>query len=332
MARLARETAYASISGALTKAVSTGEGEKEKRSFRDWLTQYTDDPDVIALFRSLTSALSTVNDFEYPASHWFTYISSKGMKNFRSIGIAPDGNVHIAESLADVVRRKGGTVWTESPAKRIIISAGRASGLIIERGGKEVEISARAVISNAGPVRTLEMAGRENFTEQYLREVDTKIRPAPMMITYIASDKPLVEFPGILIMVGLRRIVDGMCVTMSCPELAPPGQHLMITWGTPASCLHHVDMAREEEENMQDIRQLFPDFERHGRILKMELRDIDDEFPAARTWPGYDVSQTTSIDNLFNVGDGVKPTGWGGMPACVKSARIVVEELYKTLG
>ena len=74
-----------------------------------------------------------------------------------------------------------------------------------------------------------------------------------MMITYIASEKPLVELPGILMTVGLRRIVDGMCVTMSCPELAPPGQHLMITWGTPASCLHHADKAREEEENMQDI-------------------------------------------------------------------------------
>ena len=47
-------------------------------SFRDWLKQATNNEKVLQIFHSLTSAYSTVNDFEYPVSHWFAYISKGG--------------------------------------------------------------------------------------------------------------------------------------------------------------------------------------------------------------------------------------------------------------
>lgn len=331
MAQLAKETALTRISNAFKRAASTEEGIREQRSFRDWLMQYTDDPEVIQLFHSLTSGMSTVNDFEYPAAHWFAYISKKGMGGFYKFGLAPNGNVQVAESLAAVIIRKGGDVWTNTPVKRILVQGGQVAGVIVERDGSEVEVAALAVISNAGPVKTVELAGSANFATGYLDEMKAKIRPAPIVATYVASDRPLVDLQGFLMMVGLRRIVSGVCMSLTCPELAPPRQHLTVLWGTPASCLHHVDRDAETEQNMLDIKQLFPDFEKHGRILKMDIRDIDDGFPAHRTWPGYDLPQLTPVPNLFNVGDGVKPLGWVGMPSCAKSARLVVEELTKRI-
>jgi len=59
--------------------------------------------------------------------------------------------------------------------------------------------------------------------------------------------------------------------------------------------------------------------------------NIDAELPLYRTWPGYDLPQKTPIQNLYNVGDGVKPPGRVGLLACAEGARMVTNELRKFL-
>ena len=80
---------------------------------------------------------------------------------------------------------------------------------------------------------------------------------------------------------------------------------------------------------MEDIREVFPDFDRHGRILRMDIRDIDDELPALRSWMGYDMPQETPLPNLYHVGDAVKPFGWEGLAACSKGARLAANMVRK---
>ena len=56
-----------------------------------------------------------------------------------------------------------------------------------------------------------------------------------------------------------------------------------------------------------------PDFEKHGRVLKMDPRNVDHEWPEGRTWNGYCMPVETPVQNLYNVGDacmnlGLAPT------------------------
>ena len=52
------------------------------------------------------------------------------------------------------------------------------------------------------------------------------------------------------------------------------------------------------------------------------------EHPIFRTVLGYDLPQKTSIEHLYNVGDGVKPSeGWTGSEACGVGARIVADDI-----
>jgi hypothetical protein len=90
-----------------------------------------------------------------------------------------------------------------------------------------------------------------------------------------------------------------------------------------------VDVEEETRQNLEDIKDIFPGFNKYGRILKMEVHDIDDEFPALRSWMGYDLKQETPVAGLYNVGDGVKPYGWEGLAACAKGARLVVDKIAK---
>lgn len=327
LGRLAQGVATEKILGVFRRG-SDDTDPASKLSFRDWLKQYTDDERVLQLFHALTSAISTVNDFEYPASHWFTYVSAAGQGGMPYHVVAPRGNIELADSLAATVKARGGDVWTNSPVTQINIQKKKVSGLLISKEGSEVEVETGALISDIGPKRTVALAGRSNFPDDHLKQVDA-LKSAPIVHTLIASDKPLVDAANAILIVGAKRIVTSIPMTAHCPELAPPGQHLLVVWGTPGSCLHHMDKEEEARLVLQDIREVFPDFDKHGRILRMDMRDIDDEFPALRSWMGYDVSPETPLRNLYYVGDAAKPFGWEGLAACTKGARIVVDKVRK---
>lgn len=84
-------------------------------------------------------------------------------------------------------------------------------------------------------------------------------------------------------------------------------------------------MKHDKELLIQDLRDNIPGFDEHAEILVTSY--FRGDWPGYHSWPGYDLPQKTSIENLYNVGDGVKPPGWIGLPACAKSAEIVVEDI-----
>lgn len=297
-------------------------------SVREWLKQYTDDERVFQVFHSVTSSLTTVNDFEYPVSHFFRFLSGGGQGGLHYVGIAPKGNVELANALAQAMKSKGGEVWTNSSVKHINIQKGKVTGLLIQKDGKQVEVEAGVLISDIGPKETIKLTDRSNFSADFLKRLDG-LMAVPIVHTLVASDKPLTPVKGVAMVSGVKRVVNSMPLTPFCPELAPPGQHLMVVWGTPATSKHHINKEEEIAANMDDIRTVYPDFEKHGRIIHMEARDIDDYFPALRSWMGYDMPQETPLPNMFFAGDGAKPFGWEGTPSCAQSAKLIVEMVRK---
>jgi len=318
------------IRAAIRQGVEGTPPVDERLSYRDWLSQYTTKQKVLRVFHALTSNTSTVNDFEYPVAHLFRYISPQGQGGMPFFGSAPQGNIVLAEALAGVITRRGGTVWTGARAKRILVQHGAATGIVVSREGDDIEVTSRAVISDTGPKMTVGLTGRSNFTADYLARVD-RLRATPIVVSIIASDRPLFPSPSFVITAGTRRIAGGLPVSNVCPQLAPPGQHLTILWGTPPSCSQRMNAKQEIIENQADIEQIFPAFKQHGRILKMEVHDINSRFPAYRSWMGEDIEPETPVTRLYNTGDGVKPFGWEGLAACAQGARQVADAITRQL-
>ena len=128
-----------------------------------------------------------------------------------------------------------------------------------------------------------------------------------------------------LLFAEARRLNLAAQVTNTCPELAPPGKHLLVSGGAPADCSKPLDVEREIEFNIQDLRDNFPPFDGHAEVLVASC--FHGNWPVYRAWPGFDMTIKTSVENLYNVGDAVKPSGWSGLPACTMSARQVVEDI-----
>jgi phytoene dehydrogenase-like protein len=73
-------------------------------------------------------------------------------------GFARGGMGAVTRALRSAAQAAGATVRVEAPVERVLVDDGDANGIVLE-GGKEVR--ARAVVSNADPLRTAALAGVE---------------------------------------------------------------------------------------------------------------------------------------------------------------------------
>lgn len=296
-------------------------------SLKDWVAQYTSDPDIHGFFQVFCAAIFAINAHEATAWTFIRFIKAMGGKIVH--GFVPGGPSVLMDSLAKGIKDKGGDVWTKARVQRIQVEDGVVRGVTVEKAGDMVEISARAVVSNAGPKKTVQLAGRDNFDRAYLRLMDEQLRPAPSVVVYVSSDRPLMEHQGVLMPVGTRRACYILTPTILCPELAPRGRHLMVSFSAFGDSLRPVNLDEEVRLNIQDLRDLFPHFDSHAEVLMAGTFYKD--WPVYHSWPGFDLPLKTPIENLYNVGDGVKTPGWIGLEASAETGRLVAEDLQARL-
>jgi len=250
---------------------------------RDWLSQFTENKRVHEVFDNLCASLLMARSWELPVLSLFRF----GIMD--KFYIAPQGNLSVVKDLSRVVEECG-TVWTDSPAKRILVGGGMARGVVVEKDGKELEIRCNTVISNVGPRRTVELAGPKNFDDDYMRDMWFKLRASPAMLILVASDRPLClegVQDGMEVILGGRRVANVVPISNVCPELAPPGQHLLYTSAEPLCSARPMDRKVELQQSTLDLKEMFPDFEEHGRILRVTPCDVNNDWPEGRTWVGY---------------------------------------------
>ena len=305
----------------------TGDLPDEQLSVKAWLSGYTKNKTIHALFRNLCAAIFALNADEMPAKAFLTYFIQKGA--FRRFGFSPTGTLGLMQGLADVVTAKG-DVWLESSISRLHVDAGRVTGATVARADETVEVKADIVISNAGPAATVALCGREHFDDGYLARMDRDLRATANIVVNIASREPLLDVPGIVTFGITRRLCNYANLTVTCPELAPEGWHLAVAYGVPVPAVGDFDEEAEIAATVDDLRAEIKDFDRRARILS--IRVMRGDWPAQRSIAGLDLPRETTLDNLWNVGDGVREYANGGVQACAESAKLAVEQVLDRFG
>jgi phytoene dehydrogenase-like protein len=286
-------------------------------TFREWLLQYTESKAVHDLFQCLIAAWAAANSWEITAGQWFRVL--KGMAVGGNPFILKNGVKDVTDALATAVKDKKGEILTRTRARRIVVEDGIARGVVAEREGEGLEIEAKAVISNIGPRRTVELGGEEHFDLAYLREMRRKVRPAQGVDYMIASDEPLLDAPTVLFTADTQRLE---CFV---GDRTPDGRHIVRTASVPESTLLYSPK-EEYEVFLQDLKETFPDFQKCGGKILL-ARNFCGDWPFYGTWAGDCLTQKTPVENLYNVGDAVIPEGWVGGSGAAESARVVVEDI-----
>jgi len=320
------------VMAAFRQGVKEPEKTGQELTFKEWLLQYTDNELAHAMFDSL-GYFAGGHAYEFPAWYVFTWFLKMG--GFREVGIPPRGNIFNMEKLANVVRTNG-DVWLNCPAKQILVTGKEAKGVVIEKDGAEIEIRSQVVVSNVGPRTTVQMAGEENFDdEEYMRMLRLSNMDLIATMVFLASDRPLWPEsgePAILQLTETRRIIAAVPLSNMSPQMAPPGQHLMFVFVAPVHFDARQYVEVEHAQVLLDIKEQFPLFEEHGRILKMVVKGIEDEYPHGQAKHQWELPVETPVRNLYNVGDATESRGLNGGPAAIDSGKRVAEivrKLYK---
>jgi phytoene dehydrogenase-like protein len=318
----------AMVNGTLKKGAGLLRGDDERTTVRDWLDGHTKNKTVHAIFRNLCAAIFAVNADELPVKAFMTYFLMKGA--FRDFGFSPTGTLGLMQGLADAVEQRGGSVWLNSTVQRLHVEDGRVRGATILRDGEAVEIEAEITVSNAGPEATVALVGREHLDTSYLERMDRDLKSTANIVVNVASREPLMTAPGIITFGITRRLCNMANLTATCPELAPEGWHLYVAYGVPVPAVGEFDEAAEVEATVQDLRDQFKGFDEKARIIS--IRVMRGDWPAQRSIAGLDLPRETSLENLWNVGDGVREYANGGIQACAESAKLVVDQVLERHG
>jgi len=225
---------------------------------------------------------------------------------------------------------KNGEVWLDTSVGALHVEDGRVTSATLHRAGETVEVRPSIVISNAGPAATVALCGREHFDAAYLARLDRDLRATANIVVNLASREPLLDIPGIVTFGITRRLCNLANLTATCPELAPEGWHLAVAYGVPVPAVGDFDEEAEIAATLDDLRHEVKDFDRRARILS--IRVMKGDWPAQRSIAGLDLPRETPIDNLWNVGDGVREYANGGVQACAESAKLAVEQVLQRFG
>jgi phytoene dehydrogenase-like protein len=319
-------TKQAAKIGAKFADARSGDLPEAKLTTQEWLSQYTKNETVHAIFRNLCAAIFAVNSDELPARAFLTYFAVKGA--FKRFGFCPRGTVGLWNDLADGIRRQGGEVWLNASVTALHANEGRVTAVDVEHNGVVQRIAARTVISNIGPRATAALPGAEAFGLEYIALTQSALRPAANIVINFATKKRLIDAPGLVTFGKTRRLCNLGELTATCPELAPPGWHMYVAYAVPKPAIGDFDEKSEIEASLQDLRDEFPDF---AQAKMLSIRVMRGEWPAQRSCAGFDMPQDTPLANLWHVGDAVKDYGDGGTQACAFTGREAAQRVLALL-
>jgi phytoene desaturase len=297
-----------------------GDLPEAKLSTAEWLSAYTRNETVHAIFRNLCAAIFAANADELPARAFLVYFAQKGA--FKRFGFCPRGTVGLWNDLTDAIRARGSEVWLEAPVTALHAEGGRATGVSVQRGGETQRIDADVVISNIGPTATVNLPGAEALGLEYLALARTAPKPAANIVINFATRERLLDAPGLITFGRTRRLCNMGELTATCPEIAPAGWHQYVAYAVPRPAIGAFDETSEIEASLQDLRDEFPGF---AGAKMLSVRVMRDAWPAQRSCSGYDLPQDTPLANLWMVGDAVKDYGDGGTQACADTGRTAAQ-------
>ena len=316
------------IMSAMSRAINWKEPSPGITLF-DWIQQYTDHSGIIEVFQALVKTALMVKADQVSARYFFKYIQT--VKGANEFGYSSEGSAALPQALGQIVLRNGGEIWTDSKVTRIKTDESVVQGALLKHQDREFQIEAQVVVSDTGPEKTVELAGKQLFDRDYLQELEAKMDPTAILCLQIGLEEPLFE-QNHLLLTNSKRVYALYQPTKICPDMAPEGKHLLIANAIPDSAgALSSEVGRQNEIDLcfADIKRIFPEFEKRATTLLTGL--FRDYWPGMHSWPGKDMPLKTPIINLYNVGDGVKQSGYSGLPAVVKSGMLVSQEMMTNL-
>ena len=287
--------------------------------FDTWLARHIDvrrNPELVAFFASISRFALSLELHQVTTEEVMR--TTKHMFRFGAPGILQGGCGALTSELERRVLDQGADLRLRADVLQILHTDGQATGVRMrdKASGEETLLHAPLVVSDIGPRATEALLQNQQIKqaevlkqqseERETREPEQRKQPEAIGLkVHILSDVSLIPHKGIMYCLDTQRIGGMVQPTNADPRLAPAGKHLLIS--------HQVIQSENIEEEkalaLADLRMLFgATFEQHCRVLTMSA--YRGEWPVNRLAQGTDVTTSTALRGLCQVGDAVKPAGY----------------------
>ncbi len=238
-------------------------------SFSDYIARFVDDEQLNRLLDGFTGMYMCISRRAASAGEYIYCFSTQSAQ--KNLCYPVGGMRAVPLAYLDAMQSMGGELRYSTPVERIVVEGGRVTG--VEAGGF---IPADIVISNNGIKETVAMAGRHNFSDDYLAMVDgLRLSFGAVSVKY-ALDAEVVKAPLACYfpdfndpaMVERQAAVMVPVPTAADPSLAPPGCQLVLAGSLAPPGLEEPEQAKAICNEMLDrientMRDLYPDIEKH---------------------------------------------------------------------
>jgi len=296
-------------------------------SFRDWFLQYSDNETIYNIFQGQAASWAGIHLHELPAGE-FIRVTRESAKAGGFL-VPKNGVTDVIDGLESVIRANGGEIIKNAKVSEITVEDGVARGVVAAKNKEQIKVEAEYVVSNIGPLGTIELGKPQNFDIGYLKEVRNRVRPSVGIYAVFTSDRPLLDFQGLLYSGDTRRPSVWADWSLLWPDYAPPGKNCTYVFSVPDRALWY-DRKAELDLIAKDAQDLFPHFDRSGVEL-VHWCNFNGNWPAARSWPGYMMGTKTSVVNLYSIGDGHCPPGYSFGEGAALSGIQVADEIKTAL-
>ena len=165
---------------------------RDSTTLRDFLLEYTDDPQLHRFMNVLSFMMFTV-PYDNASAGEFIHCF-RTMFNAANFGYVKGSSAAIPLAYRRGLEKFGGRVHLGKGVERILSAGGAVKGVLCDGEEKAADV----VISNAGIPSTVAMAGAENLGRDYV-EMSSGLHysDSAVVVKYIL-DEPVVEYPFIV--------------------------------------------------------------------------------------------------------------------------------------
>ncbi|MBI5252892.1 MAG: NAD(P)/FAD-dependent oxidoreductase [Euryarchaeota archaeon] len=288
-----------------------------KESLREWLEKRINSKLLLQIADSFCGWALSVDSSKVSSGE--TAAITKNVNKFGGPGVPLGGCGGVTKALVSELERLGGKILYGMEVEKIEIENGRAANIATKEDSYDFDM----IISNAGPKATIKLCGEENFPASYVREIKN-IEEAAGIKILATCEKAMLGHSGVLFTPQAQRI-DGLNeVTNADPSLAPKGRHLLMSHQALDAS---QNAAKEVKLGIEDLHAIFPDFDRHCKVLAVHV--YKSGWPVNRAVSGVRISPESPIKNLYHVGDAVKPKGWMESEGVAAGVELLLGHLQK---
>jgi len=272
--------------------------ENKGVDMRTFLSNYTNNQQVLSLFSFFAGLYFVIPDFVTPASEWIR--CQREILTYKTSGYPIGGTISIPKAFTDYIEDRGGKIHLNKEVKRILIDKGKAIGIQTEDG----IIKGDLIISNAGVKHTVfDLIGQHYFKPEHLRKIDNYEYSLATIQTKIAldtkiTDEKMIMFVGSELSLddwymkafkekNFIELLEGFdfhpvlfipIVSNLDPSLAPEGKQLIIAGGgcpTPSQGFNNKEhKIKWENAIINSVERIFPTIRQH--ILWTETTTPED--------------------------------------------------------